>query len=332
MKHRTIGLDSVGEIGLGCMGMSWAYGSPDDAESIRTLNRALELGINFWDTADVYGSGKNEELLSKVLKDRRDDVFLATKFGNVFDRAMTSHQDLVAANAPWIVDGTPEYIKKAFDQSIKRLGVDHIDLYYQHRVDDRVPIEETVGAMKELVDQGKVRYIGLSEVGVETIERARKVAPITAVQNELSLWTRDFEDDVLPYTEQNGITFVAYSPLGRGFLTGEIKKFEDLAETDGRRNMPRFQGDNFETNLKLVSVVEEIAARKCVAPAQIALAWVLAQGEHVIPIPGTKRVKWLEQNALSAGVQLTSEDLDELKSLEGTGDRYGMTGMAFLKR
>lgn len=333
MKLRKIGQDEVGEIGLGCMGMSFAYGKGDDEESIRVLNRALEIKVNHWDTADMYGPETNERLLAQVLKDRRGEVFLATKFGNVYDKTLTSHQDQVAQGVERIVDGTPEYLRKTIDRSLQRLGVDHVDLYYQHRVDPQVPIEETVGAMAELVKAGKVRYLGLSEASAETIRRAHAVHPIAAVQSEYSLWTRDYEADVIPLTKELGIAFVAYSPLGRGFLTGQIKSPEDLPEGDWRRMNPRFQGENFQTNLDIVRRVEAIADRKGVQPSRIALAWVLAQGEHILPIPGTKRVRYLEENAAAAGISLTPEELAELSSIQtGTGDRYPTSVMDAVNR
>ena len=333
MDQRRIGDDLVGEIGLGCMGMSFAYGPADEQESLRVLDRALELGVNHWDTADLYGMGANEELLATALAGRRDDVFLATKFGNVFDRSLTSHQDLVAAQAGWIVDGTPAYARACLEASLTRLGVDHVDLFYLHRVDDRVPIEETVGAMAELVGEGKTRYIGLSEVVADTLRRAHAVHPIAAVQNEFSLWTRDYAETVLPVTAELGIAFVPYSPLGRGFLTGTVTDPEQLDASDWRRHNPRFQGDNFEANLRIVEVVRRIADTHDATPAQVALAWVLAQGESVLPIPGTKRVRYLEQNAAAAEVELTSGELAELDQLgDGTGLRYPEASMGFVAK
>lgn len=333
MNQRKIGGDSVGVIGLGCMGMSWAYGPSDRDESVRVLERALELGVNHWDTADLYGAGANEELLAGVLKARRGEVFLATKFGNVYDRGMTGHRDLVDANAPWIIDGTPAYVRAALDRSLARLGVNHVDLYYQHRVDDRVPIEETVGAMAEQVRAGKVRHLGLSEASVETIRRAHAVHPIAAVQSELSLWTRDYAEDVVPLCAELGIAFVPYSPLGRGFLTGQIKKFEDLPADDWRRQNPRFQGKNFAKNLELVAAVEAIAARHGSTPARVALAWVIAQGAHILPIPGTKRVKYLEDNVGADQLRLTAEDLSTLDNLQPpAGERYPEGSLQFLNR
>lgn len=332
MKQFTIAGRSVGAIGLGCMGMSWAYGPADRGEALQTLHRALELGVDFWDTADVYGAGENERLLAEVLKTRRRDVFLCSKFANVYDRSMTSHQDLVATEKPWIVDGTPEYVRKCCDLSLERLGVDTIDLYYQHRVDPRVPIEETVGAMVELQQQGKIQHIGLSEASEESIRRAAKVTTITAVQSEYSLWTRDFENDVIPATKELGITFVPYSPLGRGFLTGAIKSPDDLSDDDYRKVSPRMSGENFATNMALADRVKEVADRKGCTPAQVALAWVMAKGDHLLPIPGTKRVKYLEDNTAAAEVSLSSADIEALGTFEAAGERYAPTGMEYVNR
>lgn len=313
--------------------MSWAYGAPDDAESYRVLDRALDLGVTHWDTADLYGAGQNERLLSKALKGKRDKVFLATKFGNVYDRTLTTHQDLVTAQAGWIVDGTPEYVRKSIDLSLQRLEVDHVDLYYQHRVDDRVPIEETVGAMAEAVKAGKVRHLGLSEASVETIRRAHAVHPIAAVQSEFSLWTRDYQDDVVPLCGELSIAFVPYSPLGRGFLTGKIKSMDDLPEDDWRRLNPRFDSENLAKNLAIVDVVSRVAEARNVKPSQVALAWVLAQGEHLIPIPGTKRLAYLEENAGAAGLELTPAEIAELSSVvPPSGARYPEGSMAFVNR
>jgi aryl-alcohol dehydrogenase-like predicted oxidoreductase len=332
MKQRTLGGAQVGEIGLGCMGMSQSYGPADDAESLRVLDRAIELGCNFWDTADVYGGGKNELLVSQALKKHRDKVFLATKVGNVRDRTLTSHQDQVQANADWIVDGTPEYIRKCIDLSLQRLGVDHVDLYYLHRVDPLTPIEETVGAMAEQVKQGKVRFLGLSEARADVIRKAMKVHPITALQSEYSLWTRGVEEEVIPTCRELGITFVPYSPLGRGFLTGTIRNAESLAPDDFRRRVPRFMGENFRKNLANLEIIRRVAERHHASHAQIALAWVLSKGEDLIPIPGTKRVRYLEENIAAADVQLTPAEIDELESIRPYGERYPEVSMQFVPR
>jgi aryl-alcohol dehydrogenase-like predicted oxidoreductase len=323
MDRRTLGRgDAALEVsaeGLGCMGMSEFYGSGDEGEAIATIHRALELGVDFLDTADMYGPFTNEKLVGKAIADRRDRVVLATKFAN-----------WRGENGEWLgVRGDAQYVREACDASLQRLGVDHIDLYYQHRVDPKTPIEETVGAMAELVAQGKVRHLGLSEAAPETIRRAHAVHPITALQTEYSLWTRDVEDDgVLATIRELGIGFVAYSPLGRGFLTGRIRSVEDLPEGDSRRagRFPRFEGENFQRNLDLVSRVEQIAEEKGVTPGQLALAWVMAQGEDVVPIPGTKRRTYLEENAAAAGVSLTGEELERIDEVApvgaGAGDRY----------
>lgn len=322
MRQRIIGGEMVGEVGLGCMGMSHAYGPSDEGVSLKVLDRAIELGCNFWDTADFYGAGRNEILLQKALVKHRSKVFLATKVANVFDRSLTSHQDQVEAQSPWIVDGTPEYIRKCCDMSLQRLGVDCVDLYYLHRVDPLVPIEDSVGAMAELVKQGKVRFLGLSEASSETMKRAMKVHPITALQTEYSLWSRDVEDEILPTCRELGITFVPYSPLGRGFLTGEVKNVDELASDDWRRSLPRFQGENFQANLELLKTIRRIAGQHEATPAQVALAWVLSKGPDIIPIPGTKRIKYLEQNIDSANVPLSSEEIKELNSLQAAGERF----------
>lgn len=333
MKTRTIAGRSVGEIGLGCMGMSWAYDAPDDDSSMATLARSLELGVNHWDTADMYGAGGNETLLARALPGRREQVFLATKFGNVTDRSLTTHRDLVEQNAGWIVDGTPEYAARSIEGSLKRLGTDHVDLYYLHRVDDRTPIEETVGAMSRFVEQGKAKAIGLSECSAETLRRAHEVHPIAAVQSELSVWTRDYLQDVVPLCRELGITFVAYSPLGRGFLTGRFDSPEVFAEGDWRRRNPRFQGENFAKNKAIVDAVKEIADSHGAAPGQVALAWVLAQGEHVVTIPGTKRVAYLEQNAAASELTLTADEIQRLSSLPAaSGERYPDDSMNTVNR
>jgi aryl-alcohol dehydrogenase-like predicted oxidoreductase len=319
MQTRQLGTQglAVSAIGLGCMGMSEFYGSGSEDDSIATIHRALGLGVTFLDTADMYGPFTNERLVGRAIRDRRDQVTLATKFGN------ERRED-----GSWVgINGRPEYVRSACDASLQRLGVDHIDLYYQHRVDTTVPIEETVGAMAELVRAGKVRYLGLSEAAPATIRRAHTVHPISALQTEYSLWTRDVEEnDVLATVRDLQIGFVAYSPLGRGFLTGRFQRFEDLPEDDFRRTNPRFQGENFARNLDLLREVERLAQDKRVTPSQLALAWVLAQGDDVVPIPGTKRVKYLEENAAAVGVQLTPQDLERLESTfpvgATAGDRY----------
>src|SRR5687767_1190219 len=301
MQTRRLGSEGleVSAQGLGCMGMSEFYGSADEGEAIATIHRALELGVTFLDTADMYGPFTNERLVGRALADRRDQVVLATKFGNV------RGED----GSRLGIRGDAEYVRQACDASLQRLGVEHIDLYYQHRVDQDVEIEETVGAMAELVEAGKVRHLGLSEASPQTIRRAHAVHPITALQTEYSLWSRDPEDEILPTVRELGIGFVPYSPLGRGFLTGHIKSVDDLAEDDFRRNSPRFQGENFQKNLDLVGEIEAMAREKGCAPSQLALAWVLAQGNDIVPIPGTKRRRYLEENAGVMDVSLTQDDL-----------------------
>lgn len=315
METRQLGGQGlkVSGLGLGCMGMSEFYGTKDETESIATIHRALDLGITFLDTADMYGPFTNEMLVGRAIRDRRAEVTLATKFGN-------ERRD----DGSWIgINGSPEYVRTACDASLKRLGVDYIDLLYQHRVDTQVPIEDTVGAMAELVSQGKVKYLGLSEAAPETIRRAHEVHPISALQTEYSLWSREPEDVILPTTRELGIGFVAYSPLGRGFLSGTIKSRDDLPEGDRRRAFPRFQGDNFDRNLDLVTSVRELAATKGVSPSQLALAWVLAQGRDIVPIPGTKRRTYLEENVHAARLQLCDEDLRRIQEIAPVGIAHG---------
>src|SRR5437667_803026 len=317
MQTRTLGQNlEVSALGLGCMGMSEFYGTADEGEAIATIHRAVELGVNFLDTADAYGPFKNERLVGRAIKDRRDEVVLATKFGSV----RTEPGERVG------VRGDREYVLSACDASLERLGTDHIDVYYQHRVDPNTPIEETVGAMAELVEQGKVRYLGLSEAASETIRRAHAVHPISALQTEYSLWSRDVEDQILPAIRELRIGLVAYSPLGRGFLSGRIRSADDLEEGDFRRDNPRFQGENFQKNLELVERVEELAAAKGCTAAQIALAWVVVQGDDMVPIPGTTRVKNLEENVAALEVGLTADDLRDLDAVfpkgAAAGDRY----------
>jgi aryl-alcohol dehydrogenase-like predicted oxidoreductase len=320
---RRLGKDGpeVSAIGLGCMGMSEFYGPGSEDESIATIHHAIDRGVTFLDTADMYGVGKNEELVGRAIRDRRDQVFLATKFGNVR-----------GPNGEYLgIRGDPEYVRSACEASLKRLGVETIDLYYQHRVDPNVPIEDTVGEMARLKDEGKVRYLGLSEAAPRTIRAAHATSPITAVQTELSLWSRDAEAEVLPTVRELGIGYVAYSPLGRGFLTGQIKSPSDFAEDDFRRNNPRFQGENFEKNIALVREVEKMAQEKGCATAQLALAWVLAQGDDIVPIPGTKHVRYLDENIGALEVKLTDEELKRLDDIlppgAAAGERYAERSM-----
>lgn len=327
MKMRKLGRNGpeVSAVGLGCMGMSAFYGGADEAQSIAVIHRALDLGVTLFDTAEMYGPHTNEVLLGKALKGRRDEAFIATKFG-------INRQ----ADGSAITDGSPANVRRAVEGSLSRLGVDHIDLYYQHRIDPNTPIEETVGAMAELVKEGKVRFLGLSEAAPATLRRAQAEHPITALQTEYSLWSRDPEDELLGVVRELGIGFVPYSPLGRGFLSGEIKSIDDLAPDDFRRTNPRFAGDNFQKNLDLVDAVGAIAADKGVTAAQLALAWVLAQGEDLVPIPGTRRIATLEQNAAAADIVLTSDDLERIEAVfprgAAAGERYAPGGMSSLNR
>ncbi|HET6386701.1 MAG TPA: aldo/keto reductase [Armatimonadota bacterium] len=318
MQKRKLGTQGlvVSEIGLGCMGMSDFYSGRDEDEAIATIHRALDLGVTFLDTADMYGPFTNERLVGRAIRGRRGELTLATKFGNV-----RSEDGRFLG-----IDGSPDYVRQACDASLERLGVDHIDLYYQHRVDPQTPIEETVGAMAQLVQQGKVRYIGLSEAAPATIRRAHQTHPISALQTEYSLWSRDPEDEILPMVRELGIGFVAYSPLGRGFLTGRFQRFEDLPPDDYRRNSPRFQGENFARNLQLVEKIKEMAAAKQTTPAQLALAWVLARADDIVPIPGTKHRRYLEENVGATRLTLTPQDLSRLDAIAPhgitAGERY----------
>ncbi len=324
MQQCQLGPLQVSALGLGCMGMSEFYGTRDEGEAIATIHRAIELGVTFLDTADMYGVGRNEELVGRAIADRRDGVVLATKFGNVR-----------GPNGERLgISGKPDYVRQACEASLKRLKLDHIDLYYQHRVDPDTPIEDTVGAMADLVRQGKVRYLGLSEAGPQTIRRAHAVHPITALQTEYSLWSRDPEDELLPTVRELGIGFVPYSPLGRGFLTGQIKSIDDLEPDDFRRSSPRFQGENFQKNLDLVREIEAMAGEKGCTASQLALAWVLAQGNDIVPIPGTKRRRYLEENVGALAVTLDAEDLQRIDRIippgAAAGTRYPEPGMRML--
>lgn len=325
MHTRRLGSLEVSALGLGCMGMSAFYGAADEGEAIATIHRALELGINFLDTAQLYGPLTNEELVGRAIKGRRDEYVIATKFARRMDAAVPGQLSTVGP-----LDGSAEHVRRSIDGSLKRLGVDHVDLYYQHRVDPNVPIEETVGAMGELVQAGKVLHVGLSEAAPDTIRRAHAVHPIAAVQTEYSLWTRDPEAEVIPTCRELGIGFVAYSPLGRGFLSGRFSSPEELDENDFRRRAPRFTGSNLAANRRVAEKVAELASRKRITPAQLALAWVLAQGHDIVPIPGTKRRRYLEENAAAVDVELTAEDLEQIDAElpAAAGARYDEAGMA----
>jgi aryl-alcohol dehydrogenase-like predicted oxidoreductase len=323
MQHRNLGSLEVSAIGLGCMGMSAFYGTTDEGEAIATIHRALELGCNFLDTAEAYGPHTNEELVGKAIAGHRDEFVIATKFASRVERTEEGEYRRV-------IDGTPENVRRSIEGSLKRLGTDHVDLYYLHRVDPNTPIEETVGAMGELVEEGKIDHIGLSEAAPETLRSGHAEHRITALQTEYSLWTRDVEDEILPTCRELGVGFVAYSPLGRGFLSGRFKSPDELDEDDFRRSGPRFQGESLQANLRLVAKVEEIATEKGCTPGQLALAWVLARGEDVVPIPGTKRRQYLEENLGAADIELTEDDLRRIDAElpEPAGDRYDAAGMS----
>jgi aryl-alcohol dehydrogenase-like predicted oxidoreductase len=327
MRHRNLGSLTVPAIGLGCMGMSAFYGTTDEGEALATIDRALELGCNFLDTAEMYGPFTNEELLGKAIAGRREKFIVATKFGVRLAPTADNPTNRV-------LDGSPENVRRSIEASLTRLGTDYVDVWYQHRIDPGTPIEETVGAMGQMVQEGKVRHLGLSEAAVDTLRKAQATHPITALQTEYSLWTRDVEDEILPACRELGIGFVAYSPLGRGFLSGRFKRPEDLDENDFRRSGPRFRGEALEHNLKLAAKVQEIAAEKGCTPGQLALAWVLARGDDVVPIPGTKRRKYLEENLAAIDVTLSEEDLERIDAEvpQAAGDRYDRTGMAAVNR